>query len=117
MTRGVFAGGARGGAAAECRRQPSDRLLPAVEPVRQSDGGIIAAGVVVEGTYYFGVSRPTPEGEPDLAFGVDGVTAPIEDLPIHAGPRGRRLPDDTIIAAAVRSVTGAFLQNGFVVVR
>lgn len=85
-------------------------------PVRQSGGGVITGGVLVGGMSYFGVSRTTPEGEPDLAFGVDGVTAPIEDLPSTQAVAVAVLPDDRIIAAGQLD-TGSFSMNGFVVVR
>ena len=85
-------------------------------PVHQSDGGVISGGVLVGGTLYFGVSRTTPGGEPDLAFGDDGVTAPIEDLPSMQAVAVAVLPDDKIIAAGQLD-TGSFSTNGFVVVR
>src|SRR5687767_8848623 len=66
------------------------------QPVRQSDGSIISSAV--EGLSYFGVSRTTPEGAPDPTFGVDGVTAPIEDLPSTTALAVAVLPDDKIIA-------------------
>jgi uncharacterized delta-60 repeat protein len=81
-------------------------------PVRQSDGGIVTGNEIA----YFGVSRTTPEGEPDLAFGDDGVTAPIEDLPSTQAVAVAVLPDDRIIAVGIL-VTGSFSMSGFVVVR
>jgi uncharacterized delta-60 repeat protein len=86
------------------------------QPARQSDGGVITGGVTVGGTSYFGVSRTTPGGDPDLAFGDDGVTAPIEDLPSTQAVAVAVLPDDRIIAVGML-VTGSFSLSGFVVVR
>jgi hypothetical protein len=62
------------------------------------------------------VSRTTPEGDPDLAFGVDGVTASIEDLPSASAVAVAVLPDDKIIAVGMLD-TGSFSMSGFVVVR
>jgi uncharacterized delta-60 repeat protein len=80
-------------------------------PARQSDGGVISG----DDLGYFGVSRTTAAG-PDPAFGGDGVTAPIDDLPSNRAVAVAVLPDDKIIAAGML-VTHSFTMNGFVVVR